>query len=589
MRAIKQNGINQGYLFSGKMNVYEELPLSEYPRPQMVRDSFVSLHGLWDLSISKSKELPRSYDKKVQVPFPLEALDSGVKVLPEPGDYIFYHRIVMLPDNFKKKEIIIHFEGVDQEATVFIDRKEVLTHVGMYEGFDVVLSDKTPKMFDLVIRVRDLSDQNDLSRGKQSLQPKFFTYTTTTGIFRPVWMESVEENYIKSVRYDVDHKLKKLCVYVETKNKTTLKFYVRENSYEIVSNQWSELTLDEIHYWSIEDPYLYDCKIEIPGLDEVSSYFAFRQIETREKDGRSYMYLNGKPLFLSGLLDQGYYGYNNLTPVRAKEYERDIVIAKEMGFNCLRVHVTILPEIFYYYADKLGMLLIQDFPNGGDKVPLINVAKPVVFPCLNDEKKTNEKQLGRTNERGKEEFIQMMKGCSQRLSSHPSIIIYTIFNEGWGQFDASHMYEQLKKEIKDCQLIDTTSGWYEAEKSDFFSIHTYYCPKMKRKNRYHHCYIISECGGVSKKPENAPYDKISGHGKVKSKQKLMKKIEKLYLKDLLPQIKDRGLSGFIYTQIADVETEYCGLYDLTRSECKVDVKKMQELNATLYQAFADMF
>lgn len=589
MRAIKQNGINQGYVFNEKMRVNDDLPLAEYPRPQMVRDSFLSLHGLWDLKISKSKELPTSYDKKIQVPFPVEALDSGIKKLTEPDDYLFYHRIVMIPDGFKKKEMILHFDGVDQEATVFIDHKEILTHVGMNEGFEVKLSEKTPKMFDLVLRVKDVSDQSYHSRGKQSLKPKFFTYTTTTGIYRPVWVESVDANYVSSVQYDVDFEKNKLLLKVMTKTETTVEFHAVEKTFQVQSNRWVELDIGSFHLWSPEDPFLYECGIVIPKMDSVSSYFAIRHIQIKEHNGHSYMYLNDKPLFLAGPLDQGYYGYNNLTPASVKEYERDIQISKEMGFNCIRVHVTTLPEYFYYYADKTGMLLIQDFPNGGDKVPLIRVAIPVVFNGLNDEDKIDDKKLGRTNEKGKEAFLHEVEYYQERFHSHPSVIIYTIFNEGWGQFSASEIYDQMKGKFKNSNLIDSTSGWFEAKHSDFFSVHTYYRPLLHRKNRYHRCYLISECGGVSMKPTNAPYDKVSGHGIVKRKDQLMKKIENLYRKKLLPQIRTRGLSGIIYTQLSDVETEYCGLYDLTKEECKIDPEFIRTLNKELFDEFYRLF
>lgn len=586
MNAIKQTGINKGYLFDGKMEVYPSLPLSDYPRPQLVRDSFVSLHGFWELKITKDKELPSSFDRLIQVPFPLEAKDSGISYLASPDDYIFYHKVVTLPDDFVQNEIILHFEGIDQSATIYIDRKKVLKHQGMYDSFSVILDKNTPKMFDLIVRVHDISDQGYYGRGKQSLNPKFFTYTTTTGIYKPVWMESVKENYIQSIQYEPDFKKTNIKINIQTKETTTIRFIIQNQVFSLPSNHWTTISIGEFHLWSIDDPYLYPCKAEIDGLDTVTSYLAIRKIEMRElSDHHKYMFLNDHPLFLSGLLDQGYYGYNNLTPAHVEEYKKDILGAKAMGFNCLRVHVTTLCDTFYYYADLLGVYIIQDIPNGGRKVPFLNVALPKLFSSLNDENKTNYKKLGRVEEENRDMYYDDMISIQKKLACHPCVLIYTLFNEGWGQFDASLMYNEFKKIVKDNNLIDTTSGWYEAKESDFYSVHTYNYPLLKRKNKYHHCYIISECGGIAYKPENSPYKKQMGYSKANSKEKLFKKIKNLYVKKLLPQISERGLCGIIYTQLADVETEYNGLYNFNKEECKVDSAQMKEMNQIIYSAF----
>ena len=191
MRANKKTeGLNKGYLFDGKKREYDA-PLSSYPRTSFVRNSYFSLNGDWDFAVSKGETLPVTFSKKIQVPFPCEALDSGVNLLPEPDDILCYRRLILLPDEFVGKEILIHFDGIDYEAKVYIDRVLVKTHKGMNEGFTIHLSKDTPKRFEIIVQVKDPSDSKGQSRGKQALDPSYWTYTTTTGIYRPVWMECV--------------------------------------------------------------------------------------------------------------------------------------------------------------------------------------------------------------------------------------------------------------------------------------------------------------------------------------------------------------------------------------------------------------
>ncbi len=577
----KSTGLNHGYLFGGENKRLEGIPLPEYPRPQFKRDSYQCLNGLWDLKVTKEDILPTAYDRKVMVPFPVEAYDSRADLLPEPEDILFYHKVVIIDEALKKGRIVLHFDGVDQEATVYIDRKEVLTHIGMTSGFEVVLPENMPSQFDLVLKVKDRSDEIYHSRGKQALNPIYWSYTTTTGIYKPVWMESVPENRILSSVFTPDFKEEGVRVLVKTEKPCQITMKWKDKIYTFPSGEEKLFHFGNLRFWSMEDPYLYDVTLS-NGDDEVLTYFAVRKIEIKEKNGFKKLYLNDKPLFLSGLLDQGYYGYNNLTPRSYEEFENDIRITKEMGFNCLRVHIKTECDYFYCLADKLGIYLIQDYPCGGDRYQLIRVGAPRVLNSFNRESHVTYRWLGRENEDGRKEFEEEALSYLERFHNHPSILIHTIFNEGWGEFDPSRIYRMLKEKENNV-LFDTASGWYEADESDFYSVHTYSFPAMKRKNRFHRCFLISEAGGVGLKYGDVPFQKFTGHGKTKTKEKLMKKIRKLYLKQLLPQIKKYGLSGIIYTQLADVETEYNGLYDLTRAHCKIDIEEMKEINSKLME------
>ncbi len=584
MQAIKkQQGKNLGYLFKGDDKFLEGVPLSSYPRPQWKRDSYQCLNGLWDFTVSKKDVLPSSYDRKVMVPFPVEAYDSRVNLLPEPDDILFYHTVVTLEDDFFKDILILHFDGIDQDATIYIDNKKVMHHVGMYDSFEVHLPSTTPKKFDLIVKVKDQSDDNHHSRGKQALKPVYWSYTTTTGIYKPVWMESVSKNYITKAKFTPDFENNGVKVVVDSVEPSLITMKWKDKVYQLKSGEEKLFHFGNLRYWSLEDPYLYDVTLENES-DSVSAYFAIRKIEIKENDGFKKLYLNDKPLFLSGLLDQGYYGYDNLTVKSYDDYEKDIRLAKELGFNCLRVHIKVECDMFYYLADKMGIYLIQDYPCGGNRYHLFNVGVPRVLSFMNKEKHISYKKLGREDEEGRDEFEKECFYYLKKFHNHPSILIHTIFNEGWGEFDPSRIYKELKEKESNV-LFDTASGWYEADESDFFSVHTYSFPAMKRKNRFSRCFIISEAGGVSLKLGNTPFAKFNGHGKVKKQKKLMQRIERLYSKQLLPQIEKYGLSGIIYTQLADVESEYNGLYDLTRDTCKVDKEVMKKINQRLYDAY----
>ena len=585
MQAIKkQSGKNRGYLFNGVSNlVANDVPLADYPRTQWKRDSYCCLNGLWDLKITKEDKLPDNFDRKVMVPFPLEALDSLVNYLPEPDDIIFYHTVITLEDDFVKDYILLRFDGIDQDATIYIDRKEVYHHIGMVDGFTIKLDKTMPKKFDLIVKVKDQTDENYHSRGKQALKPVYWSYTSTTGIYKPVWMESVSRNYLVDAAFNPDFENNGVRVKVNCSEGGTITLRWKDKTYTLESGVEKTLHFGDLRYWSIDDPYLYQIELD-NGEDCIKTYFAIRKVEIIENNGFKRLYLNDKPLFISGLLDQGYYGYNNLTPKSYDEYKKDILLAKEMGFNCLRVHIKVECDAFYTLCDQLGMYLIQDYPCGGNKYKLLNVAIPRVLSSFNKEEKITYKKLGREDREGRDEFVKEANYIVEKLHNHPSILIHTIFNEGWGEFDPSKVYQELKNKEHNV-LFDTASGWYEANESDFFSVHTYSIPKMKRKNRFNRCFIISEAGGVSLKYGDTPYKKMTGHGKAKNKDKLMKKIEKLYRKKLIPQIEEYGLCGIVYTQFADVETEYNGLYDLTRNHCKIDIEKMKQINDELYQKY----
>lgn len=580
---------NQGFLFRDrdKVSLPKGMPLAEYPRPQLKRDSYLSLNGFWDLAITKSEEIPSDYPLQVNVPFAVESALSSVNHLLEKDEYLYYRKMVALPSGFRKERILLHFDGVDQTSEVYINRHLVKRHNSGYTPFDIELPFGVGDKFELIVKVRDETDSSYHSRGKQVLKPFWYNYTSSSGIYKPVWVESMPRNYIQSVRFTPLFDQHLVKVRITTKEKTFATIRIGKILYRIDTNAESTLSVIDFHPWTVEDPYLYPVHIETES-DAVDSYFGMRMIEIQEENGFKHIYLNHKPIFLSGLLDQGYYFISNLTPRSYRDYQDDILAAKKMGFNCLRVHIKTECEYFYYLADSLGMLLIQDFPCGGEHYSFFRVGIPRLFNFMNQEKHINYRNMGRLNEEGRKEFEEEAKTYLSLFYNHPSIVIYTIFNEGWGEFDPSRIYHELK-EIDPTRLYDTASGWYDAD-SDFYSIHTYTFPKMKRKNKEKRAFVISEMGGCSYKvPDHSYFEGFFGHHKAKDAKDLSQQVTKLYLRDILPQIQQYGLNMTIYTELADCETEYNGLITYDRKVTKMDPVRMKHLNDKLYQTFAEQF
>ena len=572
--------LNNGHLYSTDYKVdFKSVPLKEYPRPALVRDSYMCLNGKWEYKISKDERLPETYQGFICVPYAIESPLSGVNHLLEPDEYIFYRRTVVLDKSFSGKEIIIHFDGVDQISDIFIDSKIALTHTGGYSGFEVHL--KYVESFELVVRVKDVTDSLYYERGKQVLNPTGWFYSSSSGIYKPVWIEGVNSNYIQEVLIRSFPDEKMISVYVKTPLAGIVTLKIGDLTRTISTDKKELIEFDSVHLWSPEDPFLYQVEVSSP-FDKIMTYFAFRKVEIKEdQKGFKRIYLNGKKVFLSGLLDQGYYFLGNLTPKSYKDYEDDISKSKDLGFNCLRVHIKVENQMFYYYADKLGMLLIQDFPCGGRQYKFLNVVAPRVLTFLN-EKNITYRKLGREDAQGRKDFVNLAFEIVHRYLFHPSIIIYTIFNEGWGEFDPSKIYRALKRRYP-AVLFDTASGWYDAE-SDFYSIHTYTFPKMNRKDKKKRAFIISEMGGMGLKVKDHSYfDGFFSHGPCKDSHKLNLSYDSLFVKDILPLIRKRGLNMTIYTELCDCESEYNGIFTFDREVLKLEKKRVRHINELLYK------
>lgn len=581
----------------GKTSAWEK-----YPRPQMKRDNFFLLKDGWKLN-----------NELIRVPFPPQAMLSGYKR--EVDSRLIYKKKFTLPDQFlsgqtkqseleetlrKKQEseenrivydsmnkrILLHFGAVDQIAEVFVNDIFVGKHEGGYLPFTFDITDVTNKRVNyLTVKVTDELDKA-YPYGKQTKKRGGMWYTPVSGIWQNVWIEAVPEDYIKKIVLKpdltgVDITLDCDCVFftstVFLENGKTLKkqFYGNCGRVELAGEKASDGSVIQLQHWTPEHPHLYEMIIEA-GKDKIETYFGLRTISIEERKGIKRVCLNGKPIFLHGILDQGYYSDGLYLPAREEEFEQDILRMKNLGYNMLRKHIKVEPEYFYYACDKLGMLVMQDMVNNGPYSFLFYTALPTIGL-----KKRGDTRIRLTGKR-QQIFIQHTKETVEHLYNHPSIIAYTIFNEGWGQFQSDYMYDYVKV-LDDTRLVDSTSGWFAQKKNDFDSEHVYF--KVIHLDVKKRPLFVSECGGYTLQIDGHYYNKNKqyGYGACESKEQLTDEIEHMYRNMILYSV-PQGICGCVYTQLSDVEDEINGLYTYDRKVCKVLPERMIALAKELQDA-----
>ena len=574
---------NNGRLYVNKLKEIPEIkgtPLNEYPRPNFVRDSYFNLNGKWDFAIRQNEDLPIEFDDEILVPFVPECPLSGINYLVKPEDYLFYRRTFDFIKKNKNNRVIINFDGVDMFTKVYINGTFVGEHSGGYTKFSFDITDCIKeKDNEIIVIVNDPSDTSYHLRGKQTLNVTGYFYTTSSGIYKTVWLEEVPIHHIQKVRFTPLYDEEAVGIYVDTNFDGEVELTLDGKTFEIEANSYKIIKLENPKSWSHKNPYLYDVTIKSQE-DEIKSYFGFRKIEIKDNEqGLPTLYLNDKKVILNGLLDQGYYFLGNLTPASNSDYENEIKELKRLGFNTLRKHIKVESDLFYYYCDKYGMLVVQDFVNGGTPYKFLEVVLPRVFtPFINKESWMKEGMFGREDEEGQIEFIKESKEIVNSLYNYPSIIIYTIFNEAWGEFKPSECYK-IFKNIDPTRLYDTASGWVDSKNSDFYSVHSYTIPTRKRfDKKYGRPYFLSETGGIAYKvPGHSYFDGLFGHKIAKTKENYNKKYFTLYNK-LLKQVQKGTLIGIINTEVADCEIEYNGIFTYDRKVLKVYEDKLIKLN-----------
>lgn len=545
-------------------------PLSEYPRPQFKRDSYLNLNGIWQCEFCESEEIPSKFSYDIVVPLSPETPLSGVNRMLKSNEYLIYNKKFDLPEDFNKGKVFVHFGAVDQIAKVYLNGRFVGAHHGGYTPFCFEVSRLVQEHNTLNVVVRDLTEKNEYSRGKQKTNRGGIWYSAQSGIWQTVWLESTPDEYIPDVRITPD--LDNQTVTFEADENITVQKLIYDGENLIADTTDTVVKLENVKEWSPENPFLYDVVFKYKD-DEVRSYFGMRKFSVGTDDnGLPRLMLNNKPYFMNGLLDQGYYPDGFLTPPSNDAMEFDVKSIKNLGFNMLRKHIKIEPMLWYHYCDVNGIIVWQDMINGGGNYGLEVSAIPFVGINLDD---SNYNTFKRTSLEARKLYYKELEEMITALYNCPCIAVWVPFNEGWGQFDSNYAYT-LVKAMDSTRIVDSASGWHDRGQTDVISKHIYFTPIKVHSGNKPWC--LTEFGGLSIRVKGHTFnDKMFGYKIFNSKQGLTKAYKNLFEKTIIPQIKD-GLSATVYTQVTDVEDELNGLFTYDRKVQKIDTEVLKSIN-----------
>lgn len=548
--------------------------LEEYPRPQLRRGDYVNLNGYWAYAITPLDcPIPAEWDGQILVPFSPESLLSGVKRQVRPEELLWYQRILSVTLPSPKHRIILHFGAVDQDCWVYVNGVEAGSHQSGYLSFSVDITEFAHEGENtLTVKVRDISDTSYRTRGKQKLESGGIFYTAQSGIWQTVWMEYVPQVYMKSLR--ITPLLDKESVHIQAEMSRNAEHYhltIRSGGKVIAEQSGEEpdflVHLSEVHLWTPETPFLYTFTLEADE-DRIESYFAMRHVSCeRDENGLLRICLNHKPYYMNGVLDQGYWSDGLMTAPSDDALLFDILEMKQLGFNLLRKHAKIECARWYYHCDCLGMLVWQDMPNGGTDYDMLRVNQlPTLFPKYTFRDNRYER-LSRVSEESRREWSRECAEMIQQLYNYPSIVVWVLFNEGWGQFDAAKAVE-LTRQLDSTRLIDAASGWLDQSCGDIQSVHNYFRKQFlwPPKER---AFAISELGGYTCHIDGHSYSGGTyGYRIYEDSQDFQAGFRHL-MEDEVEPLKEKGLSAIVYTQLSDVEEETNGILTYDRRICKL--------------------
>ena len=562
-------------------NINPNNVLQEYPRPILVRNDWKNLNGLWDYTItSKGENKPENYDGEILVPFPIESSLSGVRKRISKEQELWYHKNFQIPKKWKSKEIIIHFGAVDWESELWINDINVGLHKGGYDPFSFNITPylRKGKNQKLELRVWDPTDDGFQPRGKQIKNPKGIWYTPVSGIWQTVWLEPVNYKHITNIHTttDIDDSSVLIKLFSSCDFKDDLIEFVLKEDEKVLqktiikADLETKISFENPKLWSPESPFLYDLEIKLISkgkiIDHIETYFGMRKISIKKDvNGTRRMMLNNKEYFQFGTLDQGWWPDGLYTAPSDEALKFDIFKTKEFGFNMIRKHVKVEPARWYFHADKIGMLVWQDMPNG---------------------EKIERPKWQRNNFFNGQEFIPSFESemnfknewneIIDFLYSNPSIVCWVPFNEAWGQFKTEEI-SQLTKNIDPSRLVNAASGGNYYNVGDITDIHNYPEPKMLFYNP-NQSNVLGEYGGIGLAIENHLWqsDKNWGYVKYKSSEKATD--EYVNFANQLLEMVLKGFSGAIYTQTTDVEGEVNGLITYDRKIIKLDMERVKEIN-----------